>query len=571
MRSRQFPGSAPPPAGDTAALLATGLGLQRQGRVKEAAALYGAILAREPRNADAAHLLGVTHMAEGRLDEALKLIGRAIGLAPSAAMYVNRAGALRRAGRDADALTDCDAALARDPALVEAHALRGDALANLGRLDEALGSYDAAIALRPDPALRLRRADALLGGGRAELALAAFRDVLGQPGAPAAALRGEANALYALGRFEDALAAYDRATAQDPGNAVGHFNRGNTLRVLKQFEAAIAAYDAAIAKAPTFAVAHHNRALCLLHLGRLAEGFAAYEWRKRCPTFDDTRYQLPRAWTGGEDLAGKTLFVFPELFQGDMIQFCRYAWLAEQAGARVVLGAPMAMHRLLRSLSPTIELIGPDETPDRYDLQAPLMSLPHAFGVTLDSLPGAASYLSPEPERVARWRARLGADGFKVGVVWQGSTLPYSIPLQRSFPLVAAAPLAAVPGVRLVSLQKHNGLDQLDALPAGMTVETLGDDFDPGPDAFVDTAAAMACCDLVVTVDTSVAHLAGAIGAPAWVALPYVADWRWLSDRPDCPWYPSLQLFRQASRGQWGEVFSDMTKALHERVAQRLA
>jgi tetratricopeptide (TPR) repeat protein len=552
-------------------MLQAGLDLQRQGRLPEASAIYAAMLARDPRNADAAHLLGVANLAQGRVDEAIRLIGQAIAIAPhAAAMYVNRANALRRAGRDADAVADCEAALARDPRLVEAHAIRGDALAKLDRLDEALASYDAALSLRPDPAMRLRRADALLGGGRAEMALEAFREVAAQDPRHAAAYRGQGNALYALGRFEEALLAYDQAVTLEPANAVGHFNRGNTLRVLKAFEAAILSYDAAIAQASGFAVAHHNRALCLLHLGRLEEGFAAYEWRRRCPTFDDPRYQLPRPWTGAEALAGRTLFVFPELFQGDLIQFCRYVLLAEQAGARVVLGAPKAMHRLLGSLSPTIEVIAAEASPEHFDLQAPLMSLPHAFGVGLDSLPGASAYLKAEPDRVARWSSRIGAKGFKVGVVWQGSTLPYSIPLQRSFPLAAAAPLAAVPGVRLISLQKVNGLDQLAALPAGMAVETLGDDFDPGPDAFVDTAAAMACCDLVITVDTSVAHLAGALGVPGWVALPYVADWRWLSDRADCPWYPSLRLFRQSARGDWRHVLAEMTEALHGLAAQRL-
>lgn len=534
-----FPNSpAPPPAGgDVRTLLEQGLGLQRQGRLDEAARVYSAVLERDAANADACHLLGMVALSQGRADEAIDLIGRALAAAPDAApMYANRARALSQAQRHAEAVADCDQALRCDPGLADACLIRAEALMRLQRFDEALASFQAAAVARP-----------------------------------AAAQRGAGNVLYAMGRFEDALGAYDAATTLEPGNALGHFNRGNTLRVLKQFDAAIASYEAAIAQAPSFAQAHHNRALCLLHLGRLAEGFAAYEWRRRCPTFDDPRYQLPSAWTGAEPLAGRTLFIFPELFQGDLIQFCRYARTAERQGAHVILGAPRAMHRLLQTLSPSIELIGEDETPRRLDLQCALMSLPHAFGATLESLPGEATYLRPEPERAARWRDRIGGQGFKVGIVWQGSTLPYSIPLQRSFPLAEARALAEVAGVRLISLQKFNGLDQLAALPPGMRVESLGEDFDPGPDAFVDTAAAMACCDLVVTVDTSVAHLAGALGVPTWVALPYVADWRWLSDRTDCPWYPSLRLFRQAVRGEWGHVFAEMTKALRDEAAQRLS
>jgi len=533
MPSHDSPGQ--PAAGDVRTMLERGLGLQREGRLDEAARVYSAVLARDAANADASHLLGMVALSQGRADEAIVLIGRALAVAPDAApMYANRARALSQAQRHAEAVADCDQALRRDPGLADAHLIRGEALMRLQRFDEALASYEAAAGVRP-----------------------------------AAARRGAGNVLYAMGRFEDALIAYDSATALEPGNALGHFNRGNTLRVLKQFEAAIASYEAAIAQAPGFAVAHHNRALCLLHLGRLAEGFEAYEWRRRCPTFDDPRYQLPNAWTGREPLTGKTLFVFPELFQGDLIQFCRYARMAERLGARVILGAPRAMHRLLQTLSPGIELIGEDETPARYDLQCALMSMPHAFGTTLETLPGEANYLRPDPERVARWRERIGQHGLKVGIVWQGSTLPYSIPLQRSFPLAAAQELAGVAGVRLIGLQKFNGLEQLADLPSGMHVETLGDDFDPGPDAFIDTAAAMACCDLVVTVDTSVAHLAGALGVRGWVALPYVADWRWLSDRPDCPWYPSLRLFRQAVRGAWSHVFETMAQTLHSEAASR--
>lgn len=294
----------------------------------------------------------------------------------------------------------------------------------------------------------------------------------------------------------------------------------------------------------------------------MAEGFAGYEWRRRCPSFEDPRYRLDRAWTGEEDLTGRTLYAFPELYQGDLIQFCRYVRMAERRGARVILSAPVQMHRLLRSLSPTLELIDESCQPDHFDYQCALMSLPLAFGVTLESLPGETAYLAAEPERIARWRSQIGSYGLKVGVVWQGSTLPYAIPLQRSYPLSMLEGLGRLPDVRLISLQKHGGLDQLASLPPGMTVETLGDDFDPGPDAFVDTAAAIAACDLVVTMDTSVAHLAGALGARTWVALPYVADWRWLDGRPDCPWYPNTRLFRQTVRGDWTGVFTTMESAL---------
>jgi len=548
-------------------MLEFGLQLHRQQRLADAERAYGEVLALEPANPDALHLMGMVAFHRRDLDRAIDLISRAIAAAPgSGPMHNNRANVLGAMGRLEEALADYATATALHPAFPEAHIGRGDALARLGRSAEAVESYDRALTLRPSPDVFHRRGDALSAAGRLPQALASYEAALGMQPQHAAAQRGASAALYGLGEFERALAGIDAAIAIDPANPTAHFNRGNTLKMFNRFEEALNSYDVAASIHPTFAVARHNLALCQLHLGQVEAGFATYEVRKQCPTFVDPRYRLDRPWTGAEDLAGRTLFLFPELFQGDLIQFARFATTAERRGAKVRLAAPVAMHRLLRSLSPTLQLLPEDAVPD-YDYQAPLLSLPHLLGATLATLADEVPYLHAEPERVARWKARIGEAGFKVGVVWQGSTLPYAIPLQRSFPLAMLQGVAQLPDVRLISLQKVNGLDQLATLPPGMTVETLGDDFDPGPDAFVDTAAAMAACDLVITVDTSVAHLAGALGAPTWVALPYVADWRWLIDRPDSPWYPKSRLFRQRARGDWPSVFHEIEAALRERLA----
>jgi tetratricopeptide (TPR) repeat protein len=358
------------------------------------------------------------------------------------------------------------------------------------------------------------------------------------------------------GQFAEALAAYSAAIDLNPQSPFLHYNAGNMLRLLGRPGEALARYDEAVALAPELAIAQHNRALCFLEMGDLAAGFRAYEWRKSCPTFDDPRYGLPRQWAG-EAIAGKTLFIYPELYQGDLLQFGRFALLAERAGAHVLLGAPGPMHALLRTMSATIELLAEDATPAAYDYASALMSLPAAFRTTQQTVPRGI-YLQADRERVARWRARIGAHGVKVGIAWQGSARA----MDRSFPLAAAADLARIPGVRLISLQKHAGLEQLASLPAGMTVETLGEEFDPGPNAFVDTAAAMQACDLLIVPDTSVVHLAGALGLPTWLALNTPGDWRWLQGRADTPWYPTVRLFRQPSRGDWAGVFEAMAQAL---------
>ncbi len=515
-------------AKETLAMFQMGLDRHNSGDLRSAASVYEEVLRRDPKNAEALHLLGLVAYQAGQPVPAIDFMSQAIALSPEAApMYGNRGLALAAAGRQEEALADFDRAIALQPDLAAPHHNRGAALQALGRTEEAIASYDRALQLNPRNA-------------------GVFND------------RGAS--LRALGRRDAALADYDAALALDPKNVAAWYNRGGTLRDLGRVEEAVESYGQAVALNPDLAIAHHNRALCRLQLGDYLGGFEEYEWRKRCPTFDDPRYGLERPWAG-ERLKGKSLFVFPELYQGDVIQFARFVLAAEQAGARVTLAAPKAMHALLQTLSPSINLRGEDEAGESYDYQSPLLSLPHAFKTTLESLPNAP-YLRADPARVAHWREAIGPQGFKVGVVWQGSTLPYALPLQRSFPLAALKGLAALPDVRLISLQKVNGLEQLHTLPKGMAVEDLGEGFDPGPEAFVDTAAAMSCCDLVITPDTSVAHLAGALGVNTWVALPAVSDWRWMSARDDSPWYPHTRLFRQSVPGDWTAVFDEMAGAL---------
>lgn len=518
-------------------MLQVALDVHRRGDARNAAIIYEEVLRRDPHNPHALHLLGLALHHQGQSQRAVELIGQALQSRPNdAVMLVNRALALSAVGQAPAAIEDFDRALSIKPDVAQAHYGRATTLQGLGRLEEAVAGFDRTIALWPQYA-------------------SAYLD------------RG--NALKDLGRLDAAVASYDAALALEPGNPTIWYNRGGALRALGRVGEAIESYDRALAIRPDFAIAHHNRAVCRLHLGDYAGGFEEYEWRKACPTFSDPRYRLDRAWQG-EPLAGKSLFVYPELYQGDVIQFSRFVAAVARTRAKVSFAAPRAMHALLRTLGPSIVLLDEEEVADGYDFQSALMSLPHGLHTTLETLP-RAPYLAADPARVERWRQAIGPQGFKVGVVWQGSTAPYALPLQRSFPLAQLQNLAAIPGARLISLQKVNGLDQLDSLPPGMAVETLGDGFDPGPDIFVDTAAAMACCDLFITPDTSVAHLAGALGVKTWLALPKVADWRWMDARADSAWYPSLRLFRQAEPGDWSGVFTAMAAELKAQVDARRA
>jgi hypothetical protein len=319
-----------------------------------------------------------------------------------------------------------------------------------------------------------------------------------------------------------------------------------------------------VALAPDLAVAHKNLGLALLHEEQYAEGWREYEWRWKADQLTPRSYPKPM-WQGGP-VAGKTVLLFAEQGLGDAIHFARFATVLAQAGARVVLEAHPPLVRLMSRLQGVAQVMPLNGTPPAFDCFQALMSVPGILGVNATNIPVGA-YLTAEPERVAAWRARIGAHGFKVGIVWQGKgTTPSE--RARSTAIQSFAPLAAIPGVRLISLQKQSDAGDVDL--ARIPVETLGADFDSGPDAFLDTAAVMASLDLVVTIDTSIAHLAGALGRPVWIALKHVPDWRWTMHGTGSRWYPNARLFRQPTVGDWSTPFNEIAATLGA-VTKRVA
>jgi tetratricopeptide (TPR) repeat protein len=465
-------------------------------------------------------------------------------------------------------------------AVAAAYTHRGVALWSLGHAAQALESYDHAIALRPEVASTHGwRGAALVALKRPDAALASFDAALryGEDTPPVHA--GRAAALVALDRMQDAIASCERAielgtrggAAQEPGGdgagpssaapavASAYTYRGIAQQSLGLFTDALASFERAMRLGPDLQGAFVNAATCNLALGRFEAGWALFERRSK---FDEA--ERPWAFAGpqwqGEPLDGKVLYVYYEQGLGDTIQFCRYATLAAARGAHVVLAVQDRLWRLVRSLGRAVEVVAASATPPTFDYHSPLLSLPGVFGTHFGNVPCDGGYLGAEPDRVLRWRDRIGAQGFRIGINWQGSHRP--IDRGRSFPLSLFAPLAAVPGVRLLSLQKGPACAQLNALPQGMVVEELGEDFDEGTDAFLDTAAVMDNLDLVITSDTSVAHLAGALGRPTWVALRHVPEWRWFQGRDDSPWYRGHRLFRQSSPGDWSGVFERMHREL---------
>jgi tetratricopeptide (TPR) repeat protein len=541
----------------------------KKGCIDLAAAKYMQILAIFPDHFDANHLLGALRCQQGRNNDALDLINDALKQnQKSASALSNKGVVLEKLGRFAEAVASYDKALAIKPDYVEALNNRGHALTKLKRLEEAVASYDKALAIKPDYVEVLNdRGIALKGLKRLEEAMASYDKALAIKPDYAEAFNNRGNALTELKRLGEALASYDKALAIKPDYAETFNNRGNVLMELKRLEEAMASYDKALAIKPDYAEATTNRSFLVLLAGDFSAGWLDYEsrWDRANPLFRRLKSPLP-VWRG-EPLSGKTIVVFDEQGFGDILQFCRYLPLLAAKGAKVTFLVRPSLVALMEPLAGSLRIVADLRDGELFDYQSALLSLPLGFGTTLATIPGEAPYLCADPERVERWKDRIGAHGFKIGIAWQGSRLGSE--LGKSFAPAELLGISRLPDVRLISLQKNEGVEQIGDLPGGMRVETLGDDFDAGPDAFLDTAAAMESLDLIISTDTSIAHLAGALGRPVWVALKHVPDWRWLLDRSDSPWYPTMRLFRQHTRDDWRGVFADVESALRELMGAR--
>jgi hypothetical protein len=352
-----------------------------------------------------------------------------------------------------------------------------------------------------------------------------------------------------------------------------HTNIGILLKILGRHREAAASLDRALALKPSDAAAKFALAFLYLSLGEFALGWPLYEARFDVPALGNPRrrFDVPR-WQGSEPLAGRALLVHAEQGLGDVIQFCRYLPLLAAQGADIVFEVMPSLKALLRTLPGSIHIIGRGEPLPAVDYYCPLLSLPYALKTRVDTIPAPVPYLAPEPERVARWAERLRAlPGMRVGLAWQGNPKVEKLiwARGRSLPLAALEPLAQLPGVSLLSLQKGPGCEQLAQVPFADRIVDLGTDLDRGADAFLDTAAIMASLDLVVSCDTSIVHLAGALGRPVWTALNVSPEWRWLLERDDNPWYPTMRLFRQSTDGDWVTVVTAIVQALAPLAAQR--
>ena len=566
----------------------------------EALAHYDRSLALDPAYADAhANRAGVLRRL-GRLDEAEQAYAAALALNPRSALsQYNHGLLLGERGRPAEALAAYDRAIALAPMLAAAHSHRGNVLSALDRDEEAMAAHGQALSLAPDDAglqhnlgLTLahqarfaeaaatqRRSIALRPGyAEAHAALAGTLVELGEVDEALATARhairlepdlGMAHAalgqaLLEAGDLPAARAALEQALRLRPSYAQSHLNLGVVSYRQGALEAALASYETALTLRPDTWEASYNRGVVRLHGGDYSSGWTDFEHRLRAPDRRRREAHYPQPLWRGEPLAGKTLLLHGEQGLGDMLQCLRFVPQVVALGARVIVEAPASLRRLVEAMPQVSAFIEPGQPGLDADYRLPMFSLPHRLGVTLDDLPGPIPYLQVPQGLAATWRerleARLGASQPgqpRVGVVWSGNVTS-KVDRGRSIPLAAFALLAAAVGAPLISLQKAYGLDQLDALPAGMAVTTLGEAYDAGD--LADTAAVILALDLVVCCDTALAHLAGALGAPAWLAINAVGDWRWLTGRSDSPWYPSLRIYRQPAVGDWTGVFEAMAQ-----------
>lgn len=542
-----------------------GTALEALGRNDEALASYDRAIAARANFAEAYNNRGIRLQEMGRSEEALASFDRALSIAPRHVAFLHNKGRLlRNLGRQLDAIAVYDRAINTGAAFPEIWISRAVALQDLGRTEDALASFDRALALRPDDVgILVSRASAEIVAGRPADALATLDRGAGKPGASAEyhALRG--NALYELDRYEEAIAAYDKALALAPGYAGARTDRANALRVVGRQEEALADYQAALRAEPGSNEAVYGRGTLLLSLGRFQEGWPDFEKRRTMGGWEKRDFTTPE-WDGSE-IFGRTLLVQAEQGLGDTIQFCRFVKLLQGRGGKIILEVPQSLRALLATLG-NVTVVARSEKVPLHDAHVPLMSLPNALHAGGDIRPGGVPYLFADPAKVEAWKDRLPGSGFRIGIAWQGNPNA-RVDSVRSVPLAAFAPLAKLLGVTLVSLQKGHGTEQLESLPEGMRVETLPEDFATGPDSFMDTAAVMANLDLIVSIDSAVTHLAGALGRPLFVALKRSPEWRWMEGREDSPWYPTARLFLQQREGEWNEVLERIAGAVAERIA----
>jgi tetratricopeptide (TPR) repeat protein len=534
------------------------------GNLQQAEELYRQILATHPNHVDALHLLGVIAGQVGRPEIAVTYIRQALSLKPDFALaHKNLGKYLEDQGKLDEAAASYLQALRYQPDFAEAHFNLGNVYREQDKAKEAADQYRQALRLHSDHADAHNNLGIVLRElGHLDDAAAHCIQAFRLRPDHFLAISNLGIVLRDQGKIADAEDSFREAIRLKPDYVPARNNLGCALRDQGKLVKAAACYQESIHLQPDFAEAHANLGMIRLLTGDYEKGWAETEWLRKRKKALNRNYPQP-LWDG-TILESKTIFLYAEQGLGDTIQFIRFAGLVKQRGGHVLVECQAPLVRLLGDVAGVYQVLAPGQPLPPFDVHLPLMSLPGILKTTLATVPSNVPYLTAEPALVDYWRDELKPiEGFKIGIVWQGSPTQLE-DRQRSVPLAQFAPLAAVPGVRLLSLQVGPGSEQL--AHASFPVTDLGSRFDPN--SLHDLAAVLANLDLVVTVCTSVAHLAGALAVSAWVALKVVPFWCWQLEGPISPWYPTLRLFRQRRLGEWGDVFQEMTRELDNLVGE---
>jgi len=536
------------------------LALQRQGRLGEAEKIYTRVLKAAPDNFDALNLLGTVKARLGHMGEAHRLLSAAVKINPRApGAWMNLGEVLQALKRNKEALDCFDKARALAPDDVEILNRHANALLSSDRARDALAEFQQVLARVPQHAeARLNSGIAHAVLGAPEAAVAEFDQVLAIAPRHPVAHYNRGVALHELGHYAEALAAQDAALAAAPDHAGAWLTRGRALAALNRYEEAIGCYGKAVTYRKDDADSQFMAALALLTLGDYAQGFEKYEYRWRRTGMAPQKSRARRLWLGEYPLTRKTILVHAEQGLGDTIQFARYVPLLAQTGAKVALEVQAELKPLMARLEGASAVIAPGEVPPPFDAHCPLGSLPLAFKTVPETVPAQFPYLAADDAHIAKWSARIGALARpRIALAWSGNASHIN-DRNRSIAFARLAPLLSTPA-RFISIQRDVRSEDAAALAGASRVLHVGGALED----FSDTAAVIALADLVITVDTAVAHLAGAMAKPVWVLVPFAPDWRWTRAGETSPWYPTARLFRQTSLGDWDGVLA--------RVAAELA
>ena len=561
----------------------------KNGDYKEAERLYRAVLRSFPENKKAVKGLTVlSNLADtrkkqnppseiinqlsnlykkGQLTELLRLAKNYTNQYPDAFIVWKILGVTAAQLRQKElAIQSFQRAIAIQPNDAETHFNMGNAFKDFGKLDEAVGAYETASSLKPDYAeVYCNMGSVLKEQGKLNDAIKSLSKAISiKPNYPDA-YNAMGVALKEKGQLQEALVYLEKTLALSEDHFEAYNNMGVVLTDLGRLDDALSCHRRAQSLKLDYVDSYYNLSMTHLLQGNLSDGFRLYEWRLKKKPRTAAPAQTKYRWNGQEQLNNKHFFVYEEQGLGDVIQFCRYLPFLEERGARVTFRVRPAMHALLSTMRGQVNLVA--ETPSKieYDFETPLMSLPYLFDTNLETIPRTNQYLYADNARLTSWAETLKGNSFKIGVCWQGST--HQIDVGRSFPLKLFHHIANIPSVELISL--HKGAGEIQLVDIDFPINVLGSDFDAGDSAFLDTAAVMMNCNLIITSDTAIAHLAGALGLETWVVLKKVPDWRWMLKRTDSPWYPTVTLYRQEKAGEWENVFATMAKDLHTLIERQ--